>query len=72
MSASFCPECGNKLLPDAKFCSKCGTRIKNKPAAAQTQVQTSGFCAKCGSPLLVGAVTQAVGRRFGIDNVLAG
>lgn len=56
MSASFCPQCGAKLLPDAKFCSKCGTTIENKPAETQTQVPTSGFCAKCGSPLLVGAV----------------
>ncbi len=23
----FCPNCGNKLMPDAKFCTKCGTRI---------------------------------------------
>lgn len=56
MSASFCPECGAKLLPDAKFCSKCGTTIENEPATVQTQVQTLGFCAKCGAPLLVGAV----------------
>ena len=54
--AAFCPECGAKLLPDAKFCSKCGTTIGSEPVAAQSGIQTSGFCGKCGSPLLVGAV----------------
>lgn len=23
----FCPECGNKLTPDAKFCTNCGARL---------------------------------------------
>ncbi len=54
--AAFCPECGAKLLPDAIFCSKCGTTIGSEPVAAQSGIQTSGFCGKCGSPLLVGAV----------------
>ena len=52
----FCPECGAKLLPNARFCSKCRTAIEQETVTVQTEVPTSGFCGKCGAPLLVGAV----------------
>lgn len=26
----YCSNCGNKLAEDAKFCDKCGAKIKNK------------------------------------------
>lgn len=25
---AFCTKCGNKLLPDAKFCHRCGATVK--------------------------------------------
>lgn len=34
--ASFCPQCGNALLPSSSFCSKCGTRVDHlQPASVQ-------------------------------------
>ena len=24
---NFCPACGTKVIPDAKFCSKCGNKL---------------------------------------------
>ncbi len=57
MPAVFCHECEARLLPNAKFCSKCGTDIPSgQPAEQPRQVETGGFCARCGAPLLVGAV----------------
>ena len=31
----FCPQCGNQLADNARFCSNCGTQIEGQPAAAQ-------------------------------------
>ncbi len=54
MAESFCPQCRAALLPDAKFCSKCGAVI-GADAAAQAAVSV-GLCSVCGAPILEGAV----------------
>jgi hypothetical protein len=33
----FCTNCGTKLLPTAKFCSKCGTPIKKKEVLTSSE-----------------------------------
>lgn len=56
MPAVFCHECKARLLPNAKFCSKCGTDIPSgQPAEQPRQVETSGFCARCGASFAASA-----------------
>lgn len=38
--AAFCSGCGQKLIDDVKFCSKCGTKVEI-PAAAKTPARSS-------------------------------
>lgn len=41
-----CPNCGNRFKPDAFFCSKCGTRIKE-----EIQKPVLIICKNCGNKL---------------------
>ena len=34
-----CPKCGNPLVPNMKFCTKCGTPVPQKPTAPQQPVR---------------------------------
>ena len=43
----ICENCGTYMPDDAKFCSKCGADLKEKPSAM--------FCTNCGSQLADGA-----------------
>lgn len=38
--AEFCP-CGNKLMPDAVFCRKCGKKVEQKPVAPSAEYQVT-------------------------------
>lgn len=41
-----CPNCSEPFKPDAVFCSKCGTRLKEGPPVPQEKI-----CLNCGSKL---------------------
>jgi uncharacterized OB-fold protein len=41
-----CPNCGTKLVANAKFCLECGNKI---------EVKKSTFCSECGETLQPGA-----------------
>lgn len=50
MEINYCPDCGNKLIPNSKFCSKCGKQIfkfkeeiNNKEKTLSNQKKTNGF-----------------------------
>ena len=42
MKKLFCPQCGSKLAPDAKFCSGCGFHLQDEEPAATVKAQTVG------------------------------
>jgi predicted RNA-binding Zn-ribbon protein involved in translation (DUF1610 family) len=45
-----CPNCGNPLNPNAKFCTKCGTPLKC-PNCGNPLRPNVKFCTKCGTPI---------------------
>ena len=51
-----CPSCGTPFKNDAVFCSKCGTRLPEKPKAKQPIQPKQKLCANCGNILEEGAV----------------
>ena len=40
MKKLFCPQCGSKLEPDAKFCSGCGCLLQEEEPAVPVKMQT--------------------------------
>ncbi|MCR4698436.1 MAG: SPFH domain-containing protein [Bacilli bacterium] len=50
---TFCPNCGAKLAPGAKFCSKCGTKVDSNtcPNCGNEVEPDAMFCSKCGTKL---------------------
>ena len=51
---SFCPECGNPVAPNAKFCSNCGAKQNAGaacPACGQAVTPGANFCSNCGQKL---------------------
>jgi len=51
---SFCPECGQPVAPDAKFCANCGARqaaASGCPGCGQPVAPGAKFCANCGQKL---------------------
>lgn len=60
----FCIKCGNKLLDDAKFCSKCGakTNVLNNslvcPNCENKLLEGAAFCTKCGTKIIGGGEFQ--------------
>ncbi|WP_456379175.1 double zinc ribbon domain-containing protein [Lutibacter sp.] len=62
MKATNCPNCGNKLNKDAKFCGSCGQKViqptkdikveVNLCPKCKTPFETDEkFCAECGTPI---------------------
>lgn len=43
-----CPNCGQTLADDARFCDGCGTQIPDEPSASQS------FCPNCGAAIPAG------------------
>jgi len=51
--AAACPECGNSVLSDARFCSHCGHQLlvfKKCPACGKNLTPGASFCSRCGKP----------------------
>ncbi len=48
-----CDKCGNPLLPDAKFCAKCGDFVNRCPACAADNPDGASKCVKCGAGMPV-------------------
>ncbi len=60
---SYCPECGKRVAPTAKFCRNCGASQleespSNPPPAAVPEVIRT--CASCSNPLSQGEKTCGV------------
>ena len=57
MYAAKCPSCGAELIPNAKFCDKCGADIESAPktTTTETKEETSTTCPSCGAELLPNA-----------------
>lgn len=50
----FCRKCGNQLLANARFCSKCGTAVpspKTCPNCGKVVQEGNAFCSSCGTRL---------------------
>lgn len=47
---NFCPECGNKITKDSKFCSNCGFQLdtSEKDSATPQNNSTTIICKNCG------------------------
>lgn len=52
MAENICKNCGAELLPGAKFCSKCRTKVAVETSASTAEVKT---CVSCGAEMLPGA-----------------
>ena len=51
---SFCPECGNPVAPNARFCPNCGAKQNAGaacPACGQAVTPGANFCSNCGQKL---------------------
>jgi|GEM_PF-1543476 len=62
----FCPQCGHKNLPEAKFCLECGTAIKPAPEESTAQADAGG-----GLKTPDGTTEDAGGARKGPDGPVA-
>ncbi|MGN1481061.1 zinc ribbon domain-containing protein [Porcipelethomonas sp.] len=51
-----CPSCGTPFKNDAIFCSKCGTRLPEKPKGKQPAESKQTICSNCGNILEEGAM----------------
>ncbi|MBW2622211.1 MAG: zinc ribbon domain-containing protein, partial [Deltaproteobacteria bacterium] len=52
-AAATCPECGNSVLNDAKFCSHCGHQLlvfKKCLSCGKNLTPGARFCSRCGEP----------------------
>ena len=53
-SNEYCPECGNQLYPNAKFCNNCGHKIERELKCSQCGckiTEKDKFCSNCGNKL---------------------
>ena len=73
MTTSFCPQCGNQLSPDSRFCGTCGATQagggakEGCPNCSRDDVGDGQFCRTCGQ-LLIGSRgirAAGLGRRVG-------
>lgn len=49
---NHCPDCGETIDGDMKFCPKCGTALKRKcPVCQHANNHDSAYCAQCGTKL---------------------
>ncbi|MEP7194505.1 MAG: trypsin-like peptidase domain-containing protein [Actinomycetota bacterium] len=58
---SFCPECGARQHPDARFCSQCGTSISAITQPVQTSSETPSGYGTSGQTTPVGAPVRMAG-----------
>lgn len=51
----YCPECGSKLHPDAKYCTECGADLKDFKSTRESKNHSFDnkplTCPQCGTPL---------------------
>lgn len=48
---SFCPDCGEELLPNSKFCANCGRKIGENKVCSECgfeNLENAKFCSNCG------------------------
>ncbi len=51
-AGNACPACGATVLPDAKFCDGCGSKLTNEcPKCQGTNREGARFCKQCGFAL---------------------
>ena len=55
-SGKVCPNCGKTLSEGALFCSGCGTKFEEAPAAEAEETPAKAFCANCGTELEEGTL----------------
>lgn len=65
MASRFCAQCGASLLPDARFCTACGSRVGGAGRGRLSAETLSRFApvAVLGVVLALGALTVALGAR---------
>jgi len=50
--AGRCHACGAALIPNNKFCQKCGAKAEPAASTAGTAAASTGFCNSCGNALI--------------------